>query len=218
MEKRVIIISGGTIEDEKFLKERLEEAHDPMIICADGASRQLLAHDIIPTVIIGDMDSVEEDILRYFEERGSEILKFPKRKDETDTWLAMEYAFNMKPDEIIILGALGGRIDHALANIYLLVKAAEKDVKTKIVDEASELFVVADTATITGNVGDTVSLFPLSSSVSGITLEGFDYPLSDGVMEIGTPYGISNSLAEKRGTISVKTGNLLVVRFYREVS
>ncbi|MBN2179012.1 MAG: thiamine diphosphokinase [Deltaproteobacteria bacterium] len=218
MKKKVFIVSGGIIEDHKFLKERLNEAHDPVIICADGASRQLLAHDIIPAVIIGDMDSAEKDILRYFKERGSEVVRFPKRKDETDTWLALEYAFKMKPDEIIILGALGGRIDHALANIFLLVMAAEKDVKTKIVDETSELFVVADTATIHGNVGDTVSLFPLSSSVSGINLEGFDYPLTDGEMEIGTPYGISNRLAEKRGTISVETGYLLVVRFYREVS
>ncbi|MBW2638489.1 MAG: thiamine diphosphokinase [Deltaproteobacteria bacterium] len=218
MRKKVIIISGGIIEDERFLKERIAEAHDPVIICADGASRQLLAQDIIPAVIIGDMDSVEEDILRYFEERGSKVVRYPKRKDETDTWLAIEYAFNINPDEIIILGALGGRIDHALANIFLLVKAAEKGVKTKIVDETCELFVVADTVTITGNAGDTVSLFPLSSSVSGITLKGFDYPLSDGEMAIGTPFGISNSLAEERGTISVETGYLLVVRFYREVS
>ncbi len=218
MKKKVFIVSGGDIGDGKFLEKVIHEAHDPVIICADGASRQLLVHDIIPDVIIGDMDSAEEDILRYFKERGSEILKFPKRKDETDTWLALEYAFNMKPDEIIILGALGGRIDHTLANIYLLVKAAERDVKTKIVDETSELFVVADTATIRGNVGDTVSLFSLSSSVSGITLEGFDYPLSKGVMEVGTPYGISNRLAEKQATISIETGYLLVVRFYREVS
>jgi thiamine pyrophosphokinase len=218
MEKKVFIISGGTITDQGFLKERLKEAHNSMIICADGASRQLLAHDIIPSVIIGDMDSAEEDVLRYFKKSGSEVIRFPKTKDETDTWLALEYAFNMKPDEIIILGALGGRIDHTLANIFLLVKAAERGVKTKIVDETSELFVVADTVTITGNVGDTVSLFPLSSPVSGITLQGFDYPLSDGVMEIGTPYGISNRLAEEVGTISVGTGYLLVVRFYREVS
>jgi thiamine pyrophosphokinase len=218
MEKKVVIISGGTIGDERFLKEWLNEAQDPVIICADGASRQLLAHDIIPAVIIGDMDSAEENILRYFKERGSKVVRYPKRKDETDTWLALEYAFKMKPDEIIILGALGGRIDHALANIFLLVKAAKKGVKTKIVDETSELFVVVDTVTITGNIGDTVSLFPLSSSVSGITLQGFDYPLSDGVMEIGAPYGISNRLAEERGIISVGTGHLLVVRFYREVS
>ncbi|MEA3470658.1 MAG: thiamine diphosphokinase [Thermodesulfobacteriota bacterium] len=218
MEKKIFIISGGTIRDHRFLKERLAEASDPVIICADGASRQLIAHDIIPTVIVGDMDSVGEDILRYFKESGSEIVRYPKRKDETDTWLALEHALNMKPDEIIILGALGGRIDHALANIFLLVMAAEKGVKTKIVDETSELFVVKDTATIDGNVGDTVSLFPLSSSVSGINLKGFEYSLSDGVMEIGTPYGISNRLTEEEGVISVESGYLLVVRFCREVS
>jgi len=218
MKKKVIIVSGGTIEDERFLRETLAAADDPVIICADGASRQLLVHDIIPAVIIGDMDSVDEDILRYFKERGTKVVRFPTRKDETDTWLALDYAFTMKPDEIIILGALGGRIDHALANISLLLKGVKQGVETKIVDETSELFVVARRATIQGNVGDTVSLFPLSSSVSGITLEGFDYPLSDGAMEIGSPYGISNRLAEKRGTISVKTGYLLVVRFYREVS
>ncbi|TFG37881.1 MAG: thiamine diphosphokinase, partial [Syntrophobacterales bacterium] len=179
--------------------------------------RQLLAHDIIPAVIIGDMDSVEEGILRYFKEKGSKVIRYSKRKDETDTWLALEHAFDMAPDEIIIMGALGGRIDHTLANIFLLVMASDKGVKAKIIDETCELFVMKDTVTIDGNLGDTVSLFPLSPAVSGITLQGFEYPLSDGVMKMGSPYGISNRLKEKQGIISIGSGYLLVVKFYKEV-
>jgi thiamine pyrophosphokinase len=218
MEKKVFIVSGGSIKNHEFLKRSLEDAGDPVIICADGAARKLLELDIFPAFIIGDMDSTEEEILRYFEQMGSKLIRYPEEKDETDTWLALEHAFGMAPDEIIILGALGGRIDHTLANVSLLVMAAEKGIRTRIVDELCELFIVDDTAAIEGKIGDTVSIFPFSSRVSGITLEGFEYPLSDGIMEIGAPFGISNRLAEERGIISVGSGYLLVIRFYREVN
>jgi len=212
MGKMVFVISGGVVNDPQFLYEEIRSVSNPVIICADGAAQIMKMSDIAPDFIVGDMDSVEEDTLKYFEAKGSRIIRHPEDKDETDTQLALECAFEMHPEAIRMFGALGGRIDHALANISLLVMCAKRGVDTKIVDKDCELFVIDRSCVINGREGETVSLFPLSSDVTGIALEGFRYPLSDGVMEIGKPYGVSNRLTGTRGTISVRTGYLLVIR------
>jgi thiamine pyrophosphokinase len=212
MGRTVFIISGGTINDPEFLRHKVVEAQNPVIICADGAARYLRVLDIVPAFIIGDMDSIDTDTLEYFYQRGSTILRHPGEKDETDTQLALEYAIKLQPRDIFIFGALGGRIDHTLANISLLTMGDKAGVQTRIIDETCELFIVSRSVIIEGQKGQTVSLLPLSSEVAGITLEGFEYPLSDGVMEIGRPYGISNILISEKGMISIQSGYLLVIR------
>ncbi|MDO9515564.1 MAG: thiamine diphosphokinase [Syntrophales bacterium] len=212
MNKIIFVISGGVMDDPLFLYDEIRSAGDPVVICADGAAQKLVASDITPDYIVGDMDSIDEDTLRYFEAKGSGIIRYPGDKDETDTQLALEYAFEMGSDQIHIFGALGGRIDHALANISLLVMCVKRGVDAKIIDKDCELFVIDRSCVINGREDETISLIPLSTDVTGITLEGFMYPLSDGVMEIGRPYGVSNRLTGARGKISVEAGYLLIIR------
>jgi len=212
MNKIIFIISGGVVNDPQSLYEEIRGIDSSVIICADGAAQILKMSDITPDFIVGDMDSIDENTLRYFETKESGIIRYPGDKDETDTQLALEYAFGMNPDEIRIFGALGGRVDHMLANISLLVMCAKRGVDAKIVDKDCELFVIDRSCVIDGRKGETVSLIPISSDVRGITLEGFRYPLSNGLMKIGRPYGVSNRLTGTRGTISVKSGYLLIIR------
>jgi len=212
MGKMVFVISGGVVNDPQFLYEEIRSVGNPVIICADGAAQKLKVPDITPDFIVGDMDSIDEDTLKHFEAKGSGIIRYPGDKDETDTQLALECAFGMNPDKIRIFGALGGRVDHMLANISLLVLCVKRGVDAKIVDKDCELLVIDRSCVINGRKGETVSLIPMSSDVRGITLEGFMYPLSDGLMEIGKPYGVSNRLVGTRGTISVKSGYLLIIR------
>jgi len=212
MGRMVFVISNGVMRDTGFLVEEIGRADDPVLICTDGAAERMREIGRVPDLIVGDMDSVDEETLKYFEAQGSRIIRHPAHKDETDTQIALEVAFEMDPEGIRIFGALGGRIDHALANISLLVMCAKKGIDTKIVDRKCELFIVNGSCAIAGREGDTVSLLPLSSDVRGITLGGFEYPLSDAVMEIGVPYGVSNRLIRTRGTISVEEGYLLVIK------
>jgi thiamine pyrophosphokinase len=212
MGRKVFIVSDGTINDPEFLRDKVVEAENPVIICADGAARYLRVLDIVPAFIIGDMDSIDADTLEYFYQKGSTVLRHPGEKDETDTQLALEYAIKLQPHDIFIFGALGGRIDHTLANISLLTMADRAGIQARIIDETCELFIISRIATIEGKKGQTVSLLPLSSEVTGITLEGFEYPLSDGTMKLGRPYGISNRLMSEKGMISIQSGYLLVIR------
>lgn len=214
MGKTAFIIAGGHIGDPAFLQSRLSRAAPYVLICADSGARHARQLGLTPQAIIGDMDSADDDLLKYFEEKGSIIVRHPKDKDETDTQLALEYALAAGPAEVVIFGALGGRLDHTLANVSLLMAGMKSGVPVKLVDEWCEVFPVKDQAVIEGGEGQTISVFPFAGRASGITLEGFAYPLTDGVMEAGRPYGISNKLAAARGIISVKKGVLLVVRYF----
>ncbi|MDP2267771.1 MAG: thiamine diphosphokinase [Deltaproteobacteria bacterium] len=209
----IFVIAGGAIGNKDFLRSQIDKFGPDELVCADGGARHVVALDMTPQVIIGDMDSLPPEILQRCEERGSRIIRHPRAKQETDTQLALAYACRSRPDEIRIYGALGGRIDHALANISLLVPAARSGVTTKLVDEWCEVFVIAQTTLLAGIAGQTISLFPLSDMVKGIDLEGFEYPLSGGTMEIGAPYGISNRLQGDRGVIAIGSGCLLVVKY-----
>ncbi len=215
MKKVLFVIAGGQIRNLSFFQAKLSELNPSGIICADSGAGHLYSIGIIPHVIIGDMDSLTAEMLEYFKERGCKIIRYPEAKDETDTQLALEYAFGMAPDEIYLFGAIGTRIDHTLANISLLVYGAKKGMNVRFIDEWCEASIVSRELVIDGEPGQTVSLLPFSDVVKGITLDGFEYPLKDGVMEVGRPYGISNRLTSKRGVISVSTGYLLVIRYFK---
>jgi thiamine pyrophosphokinase len=215
MNKVILVVAGGEIRDLAFFRSKISELRPSEIICADSGAGYLRAIGMVPHVIIGDMDSLSPGMLEYFKERGSRIIRFPEDKNETDTQLALEYAFGLTPDEIFVFGAFGTRIDHTLANVSLLALGLKKGVQIRLIDEWCETFVVSNECAVEGEPGQTVSLLPLSDMVTGITVDGFEYLLNDRTMEIGTPYGVSNRLVAAKGIISVKTGHLLVIRYFK---
>lgn len=217
MEKTVVIIAGSSIKDMDFLGRRIEQAGPEAILCADGGARYAHALGLIPDLVIGDMDSLDDGILRDFEEKGVTIASYPARKDETDTQLALTRALAMSPEKILIFGAMGKRLDHTLANLGLLMTGLEKGVPIKLLDEDCEVFVMAGAATVSGEAGQTVSIFPWGGEARGIALEGFEYPLEDAAMTLGRPYGISNRLATQEGLIKVDMGCLLIIHYLRKI-
>jgi len=210
--KVIFIVAGGSLPEPHFLRERILEVKPDEVICADGGARHVLGLGLMPRMVIGDMDSLPQASLDELMAGGCRILRHPCRKDETDTELALRYALDCNPDRIEIYAALGGRMDHALANISLLVAAVKNGIETRIIDGATELFVVSGKTEIRGTPGEIVSLFPVTTEVTGIDLMGFEYPLRNAMMEIGKPYGVSNRLLGEKGTVSISTGYLLVVK------
>lgn len=215
MKKTLFVVTGGEIRDLSFFRSKVLELKPDGIICADSGAGHLYTVGLVPEVIIGDMDSLSPELLNHFKEQGSRIISYPEAKDETDTQLALDYALGMAPDDIYIFGACGSRIDHTLANLSLLVSGLKKDITIKLIDEWCEVFLVDGRYVVKGEVGQTVSLLPFSDTVTGITLEGFEYPLKNGVMEIGKPYGVSNRLNSTKGIITTCSGCLLVVRYLK---
>ena len=183
-----------------------------MIIAADGGLKHCSRKGIVPHLVIGDMDSADPHELAVMEKNGVEVKRFPARKDETDLWLAVRVALERKVDEIIILGALGGRWDMTFSNVLLLTSPELKQLETRILDGNQKLFVLqgGQAARLFGNKGDMLSLMPLTAMVKGLTLTGFEYPLDNETLELGTTRGISNVFAEDVCRIEFSRGKLLV--------
>ncbi|MFD0958956.1 thiamine diphosphokinase [Paenibacillus chungangensis] len=209
MNSTIIIVTGGTLGD--WVLRHLSE--DAILIGADSGAAFLLDRGIIPNVAIGDFDSItDEEIARIRKACPSVISCDPVDKDYTDTEMAFQYAMTMQPREIVLLGAMGTRFDHTLANVHLLALADENGIEAKIIDEHNEIRVISSASAIQRGSYNTISLLPLSQEVTGITLSGFQYPLQDATLTVGQSLGISNVLLEQSGTVQLSSGRLIVIQ------
>jgi len=183
------------------------------LIGADSGALFLVEHGFAPHLSIGDFDSVTPQQLARIRADSVETEAFDAiDKDYTDTELAFERALNMRPQEIVLVGALGTRFDHSLANVHLLVRAMQHGIMAAIVDEHNDIRLASGSLTVRAAGYANVSLLPLTPKAVGITLEGFRYPLADAVLEMGQSLGISNVLEGQEGRITVRDGWLLVIQ------
>jgi len=206
---RAIVIANGHIGNSEASQAQTW-THD-RVICADGGAQHALALGLAPDVVIGDLDSLDGDLRARLEGEGRQVLVHPTRKDETDLELALRYAADHGVDEILILGALGGRVDQTLANVLLLALPELEGVKTRIAAGDQEMFLIRDQAFIEGQEGDTVSLLPIAGDATGITTEGLEYPLQRGALKFGATLGISNVLTAPVARVQVERGLLLCI-------
>lgn len=203
--KRALIVSGGEVNDYSFYKNYIRD--DDFIICADGGIKHLNAIGKTPDVFVGDFDSCNANELC----EGIEIYKHNPMKNDTDTKLAIDIAFENGYGNIEILCGLGGRVDHLLANVFLLKYIHEKGGTGKIVDEKNTILLLTDKVILEKEDNAFVSLVPISSTLNGVTNKGLVYPLNDYTMHFGTTRGISNEFAEDFAQISIDTGEALVI-------
>ncbi len=210
--ERVYIFTGGNLNSVDLAEIIFNESD--RLIGLDKGAEWLILNNKIPHYILGDFDSARDDFLiKAKAQFGDRLVIFPPEKDETDTELGLRYAISLEPQEIIIYGGTGTRLDHVLANIHLLLQAAEKNIRCSIVDQHNkiQLLLAKQKITIKKNKFDYVSLVPFSDKVTGINIDGFKYPIINGSMEKGVPYGISNELKDELGIISIETGILLIM-------
>lgn len=209
MLQRIVIFAGGALGDWSL---RLLRETDTLI-GADSGARFLIHNGCTPDIAIGDFDSVtEEDMALIRERSGSTIACDPIDKDYTDTEMAFRLALDMKPAELLLIGALGTRFDHSLANVHLLALADSFGIPAQIIDAHNRIRLISQTCVLERVDHPQVSLLPLSEQVTGITLSGFQYPLRDATLTIGQSLGISNVLLDESGTIKLKEGRLLIIQ------
>lgn len=216
LNKNIVIISGGRLGNPDFFMKCLTQVDNRLLICCDGGARHLAASGLLPDVLVGDMDSIEPLQQMQYERQGVKIIRHPVEKDFTDTALALEYALSLEPQSIQIWGALGGRIDHAMANVHLLLTGKYLGVKTCLLDEFCEVFVAQTDVHFENAVGCVVSLLALSPQVEGITLHGFAYPMTDGVLTLPESRGISNVVLKDPAGIHVRSGDSAAIRYWQK--
>ncbi|MBN2677293.1 MAG: thiamine diphosphokinase [Anaerolineaceae bacterium] len=181
-----------------------------LLIGVDGGSRHILSADLIPQTVIGDLDSLRPDHLHELESLGIPIIRHSPQKNETDFELALIHAINMGCDQICVFGALGGRLDHMLANLLLPVSFIKKAF-IRLIHDRQQVIYIYNQTTIHGKKGDLLSLIPIKGSVTGVRTEGLLYPLENEALQHGRSRGISNELTKDEASVSLQSGVLVCI-------
>jgi thiamine pyrophosphokinase len=183
-----------------------------LVIAADGGARYALDAGVFPDLIVGDMDSLGEDLAREVERRGASLERHQVRKDKMDGHLAVLAARERGATAADLLCAVGGRFGALFAVPHILLAAERIGLRSTVVADWGRMFVIeARSRTVEGMSQDSVSIFPLSGPAAGVTLEGFGYPLEDARLEPGDTLGFHNELIGREARVSVRDGALLVV-------
>ncbi len=204
-----MVVVNGDIGDPAFYQPLLETVDYVMI--ADGGSRHVAPLCIEPDVIMGDFDSI--DSLDDFTNQWPRVTveTFPVHKDYTDSELVVERAMALGPDRITIVGGLGSRWDHSMATLFLLKRIHDQGIEGCVINPHNSIRYVTEKQVFYDNVGQTVSLLPVTPQVTGINLYGFRYPLVDASLKFGETRGISNVVEEKQATVTLEEGVVLVI-------
>lgn len=234
-----IIVSGGDIQSDfalYFLKKNIEKAgrENIRLIAADRGLEFFLDYLILPDVVIGDFDSLSEDGKNFLEMQSEDIpyggmleWKFQKgegkvvevvrlrpEKDDSDTQSAMNYAIQNGAKEIVILGVTGNRVDHLMANFGLLILAQKQDTEVALADRYNYMKLISSGTILkkSEQFGKYVSFFPLGGDVTGLTLEGFKYPLDKyHLTTADSGLTVSNEISEEYAKVTYESGTLLMI-------
>ena len=185
----------------------ITKCDDDFIIAADGGFDSLVRNGYIPDLLIGDFDSLKSDI-----PEGVRIMRHPKEKDETDMFLAYGEGVKLGYCEFVMLGATGGRLDHTYANLSLLLFAKEHGHNITIMDANGIILCLKnESITLSGDSGDTFSVFATGGEAHGVSIKGAKYEAENVSLSPAFPLGVSNEFTDDNAHISVTDGVLLVI-------
>src|SRR5258706_756211 len=207
--QRIVIFANGDLPDLQKARNILRA--DDFIICADGGNQYALAWGLPPNLVIGDMDSIQKDQWKAFETAGVAIELFPRDKNETDLELAITRAIELDPREIVIVAALGGRLDQTLGNISLLTDIRLATFDVRLDDGVDAIFICRNQVQVHGRSGDIVSLIPWGNPIHDIQTQGLKWSLNNETLHPDKTRGTSNEMLSDTANIHIASGNLLVI-------
>jgi len=205
--KRCVIVGGADIKDVENIRSYLRD--DDFFIFCDSGLKHMEGLNVKPDLIVGDFDSHENPGLNV------ETIVLPCEKDDTDSFFAAKQGLKRGFDEFLLIGVIGQRIDHTLANISILLMLDKEHKKAKAVDDYSELEIVSDKTVCVEDKYAYFSLLNITGTARNITIKGAKYPLNDGEINVDYQYGVSNEvLPGKTAEITVGEGKLLLVKVF----
>ena len=206
---RCVIVAAGEIHNYGSAISFLRKG-DYFIFC-DGGLSHAESLGIKPNLIVGDFDSCDSDVLSKYEEQ-CEIIKLPREKDDTDTLYAVKLAVERGYSDFLLLGAMGGRFDHALGNISILLYLEGLGKKAVLIDDYSVMQIAGSKPLLIEDNCSYFSVLTVAGDVSGVTIKNAKYPLENASLSADFQLGISNEvLPGKVAEVSVEHGRVLVV-------
>ncbi|MBC1321168.1 thiamine diphosphokinase [Listeria welshimeri] len=180
----------------------------------DRGAKRLLDRGIIPTVAMGDFDSLTKEELAHLKTKVADVLEYPAEKDETDTEIGLSWAMNQHPDKIRIFGATGGRLDHLLANLMMLTKPRFLSAVpvVEMIDRYNYIKMYTPGSYTIEKLSDKKYVaFTTMQDVTGLTLKGFAYPLENATYPVGSALS-SNEFVNQIGKFSFTSGMILLTQ------
>ncbi len=209
-----VLVSGGDLDDG-FARQVIRSAAGAVLCCADRGAELFFRLGLCPDMAVGDFDSISRETRHWLDGlKGTRLIQLNPVKDDTDTQAALNDLLDRGCRSVLILGALGGRMDHTLSNLGLLLLARKRGGRAALLDPVNRITLLPSPFILDAACayGQYVSFFPFGGSIEGLTLEGFRYPLRDKTLT-AEDYGltVSNELAASRGRIEYRRGNLVMV-------
>ena len=202
-----VVLCNGTAPSEELLKRELSDAE--FVVCADGAAEYAVRYGVKADLFVGDLDSLKKKELA--QQLGCETVLLPEDKDMTDGEIAARLAAERGCDRIVLLGATGGRLDHFLGNIQVLIALRQLGVLGCIADEQNRIYVTCTRMEFDGKLGDFLSLIPIGVNVRIRATGGLLYPLIQHELPLATALGISNRFSCEHASVEVADGWVVVV-------
>lgn len=204
--KRCIVIAAGPIEAPERLESLWQSRPDDLVIAADGGLHNAALFGIQPDIVLGDMDSLDPA------DAPEGVRVYPVRKNDTDAMLAVKAGIEAGCREFLILGALGGRLDHTYANIQMLGYLLEQGCSGQLLDGMHQVMMVRNGGVRLKSSFKHLSVFSYSDRCLGVSESGVGYTLSGAELTSTFPLGVSNyQLADEPAVISVEQGTLLLI-------
>lgn len=182
-----------------------------VFIAADGGFNSLAKGNLLPDILIGDLDSIALGTKEKCLKNNIPILQFETNKDETDTQLAIRWCFDNQIENITIFNSLQSRFDHSLGLISNLLYATSLGISAKVISESQEVFLLAGSFVYLGELGDTLSIIPITKELKSLSTKGLKYTLKNESLLNNSTRGISNVIINKKVSIQAKGGLGIVV-------
>lgn len=205
---KCVIIASGPIEHLTEMRDHFDDAY---IISVDGGLHHLDILNIKPDVIIGDFDSIDHKLLDRYKQYGIPIYKHPTKKNATDSELAIDYAIELDPKVVVMMGMTGNRMDHAITNIHLLKRFWKHDILAFVRDYYNQIYYCEGGITLHGNKGDLLSIVPISHEITNVKTSGLEYPLENETLYFHESRGVSNVFLEHEVRIETGSGEFLII-------
>ena len=203
---RCVILGGGEIADDAAILARLRP--QDCVFCADSGYDHCTRLGLVPQLLVGDFDSVQTAL-----PEGVPRITLPREKDDSDTTYAMRLAVERGYRELLLIGMLGGRLDHTLGNLQNLIWLCRRGIKASLTDGCTEVSVLAggERCTLLPQKRRYFSLLSLSERCEGVTISNAKYPLHNGTLTNDIPFAVSNEFLEVPVQISLHSGLLALL-------
>lgn len=206
--REALILSGGPDKDVTYITRFLAQHPQIKIVCADSGTRHLSEIGQQADLIVGDFDSSQ------YPNMSCEVIALVPEKDDTDTMHALQVVLDRGCTEVWIACATGGRLDHLLSNLSLCEYAHERGCMCRILDMQNELCLIAQQSVSIAkdNAYPYFSLIPLDEQISGLTITGAKYPLTNAVVKRSQMYTVSNEVTAQQAVITLQSGKAFLIR------